>query len=56
MASQLDSTIEARVKRLSRYYALLSAIYRFLTKPWEDELLRNQIHEAFRVARGLARL
>ena len=32
------------------------AIYRFLTKPWEDEMLRNQIHEAFRVARGLARL
>ena len=32
------------------------AIYRFLTKPWDDELLRKQIREAFRVARGLARL
>jgi EAL domain-containing protein (putative c-di-GMP-specific phosphodiesterase class I)/FixJ family two-component response regulator/GGDEF domain-containing protein len=25
------------------------AIYKFLTKPWEDELLRKQIAEAFRV-------
>ncbi|MDD5175435.1 MAG: EAL domain-containing protein [Sterolibacterium sp.] len=32
------------------------AIYRFLTKPWDDEMLRNQIREAFRVAHGLARL
>ncbi|GEM_PF-1909248 len=32
------------------------AICRFLTKPWEDEMPHNQIHEAFRVARGLARL
>lgn len=32
------------------------AIYRFLTKPWDDEMLRDQIHEAFHVARGLARL
>ncbi len=29
------------------------AIYRFLTKPWDDESLRVQIREAFRVARGL---
>ena len=29
------------------------AIYRFLTKPWDDEALRVQIREAFRVARGL---
>jgi hypothetical protein len=30
------------------------AIYRFLTKPWEDETLRATVREAFRVARGLA--
>jgi diguanylate cyclase (GGDEF)-like protein/PAS domain S-box-containing protein len=30
------------------------AIYRFLTKPWEDDALRSQIREAFRVAKGLA--
>lgn len=28
------------------------AIYRFLTKPWDDEALRDQIREAFRVVRG----
>lgn len=30
------------------------AIYRFLTKPWDDEALRTQVREAFRVAHGLA--
>ncbi|WP_126445285.1 EAL domain-containing protein [Sulfuricystis multivorans] len=29
------------------------AIYRFLVKPWDDEELRQQIREAFRVAHGL---
>ena len=26
------------------------AIYKFLTKPWDDDLLREQVREAFRVA------
>ena len=30
------------------------AIHRFLTKPWDDEVLRRQIREAFHVARGQA--
>lgn len=30
------------------------AIYKFLTKPWEDDELREQIREAFRLARDLA--
>jgi diguanylate cyclase (GGDEF)-like protein/PAS domain S-box-containing protein len=30
------------------------AIYRFLTKPWEDDKLRADIHDAFRVAQGFA--
>lgn len=30
------------------------AIYKFLTKPWEDDELRDQIREAFRLARDLA--
>lgn len=30
------------------------AIYRYLVKPWDDDDLRNQIREAFRVAHGLA--
>lgn len=29
------------------------AIYKFLTKPWEDDELREQIREAFRLARDL---
>lgn len=29
------------------------AIYRFLTKPWDADSLRAEIHEAFRVASGL---
>ncbi len=28
------------------------AIYKFLTKPWDDDLLREQIREAFRMAKG----
>jgi diguanylate cyclase (GGDEF)-like protein/PAS domain S-box-containing protein len=32
------------------------AIYRFLTKPWDDEALRHEVREAFRVARGSAHL
>ena len=28
------------------------AIYKFLTKPWDDDLLREQIREAFRIAKG----
>ncbi|NTV69024.1 MAG: EAL domain-containing protein [Azonexaceae bacterium] len=28
------------------------AIYKFLTKPWDDDLLREQIREAFRVAKS----
>ncbi len=31
------------------------AIYHFLTKPWEDEKLRTEVREAFRVAQGFAR-
>ncbi|HEY0662728.1 MAG TPA: c-di-GMP phosphodiesterase, partial [Lysobacter sp.] len=27
------------------------AIYRFLTKPWEDDELRAQVRDAFRAAR-----
>ena len=27
------------------------AIYKFLTKPWDDDLLREQIREAFRIAK-----
>ena len=27
------------------------AIYKFLTKPWDDDLLREQVREAFRVAK-----
>jgi diguanylate cyclase (GGDEF)-like protein/PAS domain S-box-containing protein len=27
------------------------AIYKFLTKPWDDDLLRDQIREAFRIAK-----
>jgi response regulator RpfG family c-di-GMP phosphodiesterase len=27
------------------------AIYKFLTKPWDDDLLREQIREAFRMAK-----
>jgi diguanylate cyclase (GGDEF)-like protein/PAS domain S-box-containing protein len=30
------------------------AIYRYFVKPWDDEALRTQIREAFRVAHGLA--
>lgn len=30
------------------------AIYKFLTKPWEDDEIRDQIREAFRLARDLA--
>ena len=30
------------------------AIYRYFVKPWDDEALRTQIREAFRVAQGLA--
>ncbi len=30
------------------------AIYKFLTKPWDDDELRDQIREAFRLARDLA--
>ena len=29
------------------------AIYKFLTKPWNDDQLREQIRDAFRVAQGL---
>ncbi len=29
------------------------AIYRYLIKPWDDEVLRTQIREAFRVAHGI---
>jgi diguanylate cyclase (GGDEF)-like protein/PAS domain S-box-containing protein len=28
------------------------AIYKFLTKPWDDDMLREQIREAFRIAKG----
>ncbi len=28
------------------------AIYKFLTKPWDDDLLREQIREAFRIAKS----
>lgn len=28
------------------------AIYKFLTKPWDDDLLREQIREAFRIAKN----
>ena len=31
------------------------AIYRFLTKPWDDEELRRQVQEAFRAARAASR-
>ena len=31
----------------------LGAIYKFLTKPWDDDELRDQIREAFRLARDL---
>ncbi|OHC66453.1 MAG: hypothetical protein A2040_15540 [Rhodocyclales bacterium GWA2_65_19] len=31
------------------------AIYHFLTKPWDDDTLRAQVREAFRVAQGFAR-
>lgn len=31
------------------------AIYRFLTKPWDDEQLRRQVQEAFRAARAMSR-
>jgi EAL domain-containing protein (putative c-di-GMP-specific phosphodiesterase class I)/CheY-like chemotaxis protein len=31
------------------------AIYRFLVKPWDDEELRQQVREAFRVAHGLVK-
>jgi FixJ family two-component response regulator len=24
------------------------AVFRFLTKPWDDDLLREQVHDAFR--------
>ena len=27
------------------------AIYKFLTKPWDDDQLREQIREAFRIAK-----
>lgn len=30
------------------------AIYRFLTKPWDDDTLRAEVREAFRVAEGFA--
>ena len=30
------------------------AIYRFLTKPWDDDKLRADVREAFRVAQGFA--
>ena len=29
------------------------AIYKFLTKPWDDDQLREQIREAFRMAKNL---
>ena len=29
------------------------AIYKFLTKPWDDDLLRDQIREAFRLAKDI---
>ena len=29
------------------------AIYKFLTKPWDDDHLREQIREAFRMAKDL---
>lgn len=29
------------------------AIYRFLTKPWDDEELRDQIAQAFRTSEGM---
>lgn len=31
------------------------AIYKFLTKPWDDDQLREQIREAFRLAKHMAR-
>ena len=27
------------------------AIYKFLTKPWDDDMLREQVREAFRIAK-----
>jgi FixJ family two-component response regulator len=27
------------------------AVYKFLTKPWDDDQLRDQIREAFRLAK-----
>ena len=32
------------------------AIYKFLTKPWDDDQLREQIREAFRLAKHAAEL
>jgi diguanylate cyclase (GGDEF)-like protein/PAS domain S-box-containing protein len=32
------------------------AIFKFLTKPWDDDLLRDQIREAFRIALDLQQL
>jgi FixJ family two-component response regulator len=32
------------------------AVYRFLTKPWEDNMLRAEIAEAFQTPRGQDRL
>ncbi len=32
------------------------AIYKFLTKPWDDDQLREQIREAFRLAKQIAHL
>jgi response regulator RpfG family c-di-GMP phosphodiesterase len=29
------------------------AVYKFLTKPWDDDQLREQIREAFRIAHDL---
>lgn len=31
------------------------AIYHFMTKPWDDDKLRSEVREAFRVAQGFAR-
>jgi len=39
--TELETVIEA----INR-----GAIYKFLTKPWDDEQLREQVREAFRLA------
>ncbi|HXE39125.1 MAG TPA: response regulator, partial [Azonexus sp.] len=30
------------------------SIYKFLTKPWDDDQLREQVREAFRLAKEIA--